>query len=56
MTAGSAWGACDTAACVILTIHWNLCIETIVSFSREDRRPLLDDLQNLAEQFDSDVL
>ncbi|KFY02044.1 hypothetical protein V490_00659 [Pseudogymnoascus sp. VKM F-3557] len=42
----AAWGARDSAAYVILTIHWNLCIGTIASYCREDLRPLLDDLQN----------
>ncbi|KFY67368.1 hypothetical protein V496_01638 [Pseudogymnoascus sp. VKM F-4515 (FW-2607)] len=43
---GSAWGARDSAAYIILTIHWNLCIGTIASYRRDDLRPLLDDLQN----------
>ncbi|KFZ24000.1 hypothetical protein V502_01521 [Pseudogymnoascus sp. VKM F-4520 (FW-2644)] len=42
----AAWAARDSAAYVILTIHWNLCIGTIASFRREDLRSLLDDLQN----------
>ncbi|KFY04571.1 hypothetical protein O988_00685 [Pseudogymnoascus sp. VKM F-3808] len=42
----AAWGARDSAAYIILTIHWNLCIGTIASFRRDDLRPLLDDLQN----------